>query len=86
MSLAEEIRRLRDAAGLTQHALAEQAGVSRTFIAGLEQGQRERMGADVLFRLADALKVKADHFRPFMSDTQAEDPPEEPERARGKWK
>lgn len=86
MTLGDEIRKLREAAGLSQHQLAEKAKMSRTFLAGLEQGRRERLGADVLFNLSDALNVKADHFRPFLTSDGGEAPEGEGERSQGKRK
>lgn len=68
MTLAEEIKRLRAAAGLSQQALADAAGVSRSFIANIEQGADTRFGADTLFKLCDALKVECDHWRPFLAE------------------
>ena len=39
-TLGPDLRRLRDARGLTQAALAERAGLSRIFIAKVEAGDR----------------------------------------------
>lgn len=38
--VATNVRRLRTAAGLSQHAVAERMGVDRAYVSGLEQGKR----------------------------------------------
>ncbi len=53
------IRRLRDAKGLTQRALAAKVGVKGAYIAQLETGARKNPSLDVLKRLAKALDVDA---------------------------
>jgi class 3 adenylate cyclase/transcriptional regulator with XRE-family HTH domain/tetratricopeptide (TPR) repeat protein len=55
----ERLRRLRIAAGLTQEALAEQAGLSARGIADLERGARRFPRAATVRRLADALGLSA---------------------------
>lgn len=50
------IRELRQAAGLSQDALAEQAGLHRTYVSSLERGQRN-VGLDNILALADALQM-----------------------------
>ena len=52
------LRRLRVAAGLSQEALAAEADLHRTFISLLERGRRAP-SLEVVFRLAEALKVSA---------------------------
>jgi class 3 adenylate cyclase/transcriptional regulator with XRE-family HTH domain/tetratricopeptide (TPR) repeat protein len=56
----ERLRRLRIAAGLTQEALAEQAGLSARGIADLERGARRFPRAATVRRLADALGLSAE--------------------------
>ena len=53
------LRRLRVAAGLTQHALAERAGVSVEAVSALERGFRKTPHADTVALLAGALGVSA---------------------------
>jgi len=48
--------RLRDAAGLTQEALAERAGMSQQYISDLERGKRNPTVV-TLYELAQALGV-----------------------------
>ncbi len=62
-SFAEALKRLREAAGLSQPELAERAGMNRFGIAKLEQGVREPSWSTVL-ALAKALGVSLDTFRP----------------------
>lgn len=57
--LAPLLRRLRQAAGLTQEELAERAGVSVRTISDAERGLRARLYADTAGRLADALGLEA---------------------------
>src|SRR2546427_1901000 len=55
----ELLRRYRLAAGLTQEALARQAGLSARGIADLERGARRSPYPDTIQRLADALLLDA---------------------------
>lgn len=54
--LARNLRRLREARGLSQEALADLAGIDRTYVSSLER-QRYSATLDMLDRLAAALKV-----------------------------
>lgn len=58
---AGRLRELREAAGLSQAALAERAGLTREGIAQLETGRRKPAWESVL-TLATALDVKCDDF------------------------
>lgn len=51
------LKRLREARGLTQQALADQAKVTDAYIAMLETGVRTNPTIDTLKKLAKALKV-----------------------------
>jgi predicted ATPase/transcriptional regulator with XRE-family HTH domain/Tfp pilus assembly protein PilF len=51
----ERLRRYREAAGYSQEALAERAGLSANAISALERGERKRPYPDTLRRLAEAL-------------------------------
>jgi transcriptional regulator with XRE-family HTH domain len=51
------LRRLRLRRGLSQRALAELAGMARSYEAGIEQGVRN-LGLKNIVRLAHALNVK----------------------------
>ena len=56
--LGEELRRARQAAGLSQEQLAFRANLDRSYISQLENGHKSPT-VDVLFRLCEALGVKA---------------------------
>jgi transcriptional regulator with XRE-family HTH domain len=51
------IQTLREAKGMTQRALAKQAGVTPGYVAQLEMGARKNPSLEVLRRLAKALGV-----------------------------
>src|SRR5579859_5028254 len=53
------LRRHRAAAGLSQEALAERAGISRRAVADLERGARNFPYGETVRRLADALSLGA---------------------------
>jgi transcriptional regulator with XRE-family HTH domain len=54
---AANMRRLRNAKGLSQEALAHEAGVNRSYFARIEAG-RPYVGLDIIGRLAEALEVE----------------------------
>src|SRR5215471_17440985 len=54
------LRRYRAAAGLSQEALAERAGLSRRGISDLERGARNFPYGETIRRLADALQLNPD--------------------------
>jgi transcriptional regulator with XRE-family HTH domain len=56
--LGEELRRAREEAGLTQEDLAFEAKLSRPYVSMLERGLKSPT-LDVLFRLCDAMGVRA---------------------------
>ncbi len=60
LSFGQRLRQLREAAGLTQEALAERAGISVKAIGALEQGRRQRPYPHTLRALADALRLSED--------------------------
>lgn len=53
----DRVRALRIARGISQEALAEAAGLHRTYVSSLERGQRN-VGLDNIHALADALGVE----------------------------
>lgn len=57
VAFGDRLRRLRMAAGLTQEALAERAGLSARGISDLERGRRAAPYYDTVHRLADALAL-----------------------------
>lgn len=60
LSFGQRLRRLRRDAGLTQEALAEQAGLSVRTVSDLERGLYRRPHEDTVQLLADALRLNAD--------------------------
>jgi len=57
------IRELRLSAGMSQEALAEAAGLHRTYVGSLERGERN-VGVLNVYALSVALKVKASELLP----------------------
>ncbi len=57
-NIGERIRRERQARGITQEQLAEQADISVNFMSLIENGRN--MSVDTLLKLANALGVTAD--------------------------
>lgn len=55
--LAKNVQRLRRERGLTQEMLAFEAGIHRTYVPGIEAGQRNP-SIVIVAKLADTLKVK----------------------------
>ncbi|MGE0441234.1 MAG: helix-turn-helix domain-containing protein [Polyangiaceae bacterium] len=60
-TLGGRAARCRERLGRTQRELAEQAGISVTFLSEIENDRRS-MGADVLLRLAEVLGVSVDYL------------------------
>lgn len=62
--LAENLRRLRSEHGLSQEAFALTSGIHRTYVGGIERGERN-VTLDTLARIAKAFDVEAaDLLRP----------------------
>lgn len=57
-ALGREIRKRREALGVSQEELAERSGLHRNYIGGIERGERN-VGIKAIFRLAAALGVPA---------------------------
>lgn len=60
-SVGERIRKRRNELGWTQDALAQKAGVSKSFLSDLENGKRN-VGADTLYDIARALSLSLDYL------------------------
>src|SRR5574338_342815 len=76
------LRELREAAGLTQDALAELTGLSQKGISQWERGQRKANYFEAV-ALAEALGVDCTAFQ-LPPSTAPEDEPEAPKRPRGR--
>lgn len=74
-SFGIKLKELRTAAGLTQAALAEKAGVSKGGIANIEQGIREPVWSTIV-ALAAALGVDCSAFQqsPPTAETEVKKP------------
>ncbi|WP_332836718.1 helix-turn-helix domain-containing protein [Microlunatus antarcticus] len=55
------LQELRLRSGLTQELLAHEAGLHRTYVGGVERGERN-VSLDAIWRLADALAVRPGVF------------------------
>jgi len=55
--IGSNIRRLRSARGWSQEKLAERAGLHRTYVGGVERGERN-ISAENTAKIAEALDVK----------------------------
>ncbi|MBK81149.1 MAG: transcriptional regulator [Gammaproteobacteria bacterium] len=65
--LAANLKRLRNATGLSQEALADRAGLHRTYISSVERGRRN-VTLDNIFALAAALDVEASELLRSIED------------------
>jgi transcriptional regulator with XRE-family HTH domain len=61
-TIAANVRRLREERGQSQDELAAAVGISRVHLNRVENGKMTP-GADLLYSLADALRVPADALR-----------------------
>lgn len=67
-SLSEIIKKHRKAAGLSQLALAQLAGVGKTVIFDLEKG-KESVQLDTLLKILKVLNISIEFNSPFMQTT-----------------
>ena len=71
-TLGKRIRELRMAVGLSQEELADRAGLHRTYVGGVERGERN-IGFLNLLEIAKALEVSpAEVLKPFRYPIDAE--------------
>lgn len=74
------VRQLREASGLSQEELAEQAGLHRTYISLVERGRRN-ITVDALSQIAEALGVYPSRL---ISEAEKSDGPSSPPRKSGR--
>ena len=66
--VGREVRRLREAQGLSQEELAERSGLHRNYIGGIERGERN-VGIKAFLNLARGLEVHpSELFKGISSD------------------
>ena len=54
-NLGSRIRKLRKTRGLKLAQLADESGISTSYLSQLERGEKEGVSADILFRIAHTL-------------------------------
>lgn len=69
-SFGDQLRRLREAATLTQEELASRAGLTAKGVAALERGRRQRPYPHTIAALADALGLSGEERSRFVGATQ----------------
>lgn len=74
--LGTSLRRLRQAAGLTQEELAERSGISARTVSDVERGLRTVVHADTARRLTSALEVEGEQRRAFEALARGRGAPE----------
>lgn len=72
MSMAERIKELRLAAGLTQEELGEKIGLQKSAIAKYENGRVENIKRSTIQALADLFGVKPSYILGFDEDEEAQ--------------
>jgi transcriptional regulator with XRE-family HTH domain len=71
------VRKRREASGLSQEALADLAGIHRTYISSIELG-KVRLGLEIAQKVADGLKVALSEL---IAEAERDD--QRPRRAKG---
>jgi transcriptional regulator with XRE-family HTH domain len=69
--LGDELRKARKTAGLSQEEVSFRAGVHRTYMSLLERGKKSPT-IDVLFRLCDAIGIRASELIRRVEETQGD--------------
>ncbi|KTD54924.1 Regulatory protein munI (modular protein) [Legionella sainthelensi] len=73
IKLGEKIRELRKSKGFSQEAFADEVGVDRTYLGGIERGERNIATLN-LIRIASALNTEVGELFPPLSSLKQEDP------------
>ena len=58
-TLADQIKGIREALGMTQAQLAERCGFSQSYIADIENGRRENLELSTVKKIAEGLRCSA---------------------------
>jgi len=66
-AFGQAIRRMREARGLSQEALADRAGLHRTYIGGIERGERNVSFLNII-KLSKALGIRLDELMRGVED------------------
>ncbi len=74
-AFGDQVRSLRETAGLSQEALAERANIHRTYVSSVERGQRN-LGLDNIVALARALRAPVGELFRSIDRNESEDPVE----------
>lgn len=61
MTLGRQIRKIREAKGFSQEAFAAEAGIDRSYMGGIERGERNIAVLNMI-RIAKALRVEMGKF------------------------
>ena len=78
-TFGEEIRRLRDLAGVSQGQLAKRLGITQGSLSHIERGRRTGHDAPLVNRICTELGVPLDHFAEWISPgVQVPPPPGQP--------
>jgi len=80
--VGEELHKAREAAGMTQEALAFDAGLTRPYISQLERNLKSPT-LNALFRICDALGVRASELVARMEQARASEARRAPDAAGG---
>lgn len=75
MSLAVELKRIRNEAGLTMIAFGERLGVSKSYVAQLEAGERSTISFEFAAKICKAFNLPMDHFVPILAPGLTVPPP-----------
>ncbi len=73
MEIGSNIKKYREIRGITLPHLAHKAGVSKAFLWEIETGNSKRPGAEILFKIAEALGVTIAHLMGKQPVKEAQD-------------
>ena len=73
MEIGKNVKKYRELRGFTLPDLADRAGVSKAFLWEIETGNSKRPGAELLFKIAEALGVTIAHLMGKQSAAEARD-------------